>query len=72
MWQWLTDSFVKSRVPNGELVDKTDEETKPKTMVNYMGNPSLLSTPIFVLLPVVRDVSDPPPPIPRESTISTS
>lgn len=72
MRQWLTDYFVKSRVPNGELVDKTDDRTKLKTTVNYMGNSSLLSAPMFVLLPVVRDIFDPPTHIPREATRSTS
>lgn len=40
-----------------------------KTIVNYVGNPGLVSTLTFLLLLVVRDKSDPPsqnPVNPRE------
>ena len=50
---------MESKVPNGELVDKTAERNL-KTMINYVGNPRLLLAPIFLLLPVIRDISDPP------------
>ena len=50
---------MESKVPDGELVDKTTERNF-KTMVNYMGNPRLLLAPMFLLLPVIREISDPP------------
>lgn len=43
-----------------ELVDKTTDRNF-KTIINYFGNPRLLLTPMFLLLPVIRDISDPPP-----------
>lgn len=53
--------FVKSKVPNSELMDKT-MEWNFKTIFYYMGNPRLLLTPIFLLLLVILDISDPPYP----------
>jgi len=48
----------KSKIPNGELVDKTTERNFT-TIVNYMGNPWLLLARMFLLLPTICDVSDP-------------
>ena len=31
-----------------------------KAIVNYMGNPGLLLARMFLSLPVIRDISDPP------------
>lgn len=52
-------SFVKSKVPNSELMDKT-MEWNFKTIFKYVRNPRLLLTPIFLLLLVILDISDPP------------
>ena len=52
-------SFVKSKVPNSELRDIT-MEWNFKTIFKYMGNPRLLLTPIFLLLLIILDISDPP------------
>ena len=49
----------KSKEANGELVDKTTK-LNFKTIVNYMGNPRLLLARVFLLLPVIRDIPDPP------------
>lgn len=51
--------FVKPKVPNSDLMDKT-MEWNLKTIFKYMGNPRLLLTPIFLLLLVILDISDPP------------
>ena len=34
--------------------------TKLKTIDNYVGNPRLVMAPMFLLLPVIRDISHPP------------
>lgn len=49
----------KSEVTNGELKDKSTEQTF-KTIINYMGK--LLLAPMVLSLPTVRDLSDPPSP----------
>lgn len=51
--------FVKSKVPNSKLMDKM-MEWNFKTIFKYMGNLRLLLTPIFLLLLVILDISDPP------------
>ena len=51
--------FVKSKVPNGELMDNLMERNF-KMIVIYMGNSRLLLAPMFPLLLVIHDISDPP------------
>ena len=52
---------LSNEIPIGELVImKKAIERNFKTIVNYMGNPRLLLAPMFLLLPVIRDISDPP------------
>ena len=53
--------FLKSKVLNSELMDKMMEwNYNSIIIVNYMGNTRLLLTPIFLLLLVILDISDPP------------
>ena len=51
-------AYGQSKVPNGELGDKTTERNF-KTIANYMEIPRLLLAPMFLLLPVIRDIYDP-------------
>ena len=51
--------MLSNQIPNGELVNKAIERNF-KTIVNYMANPRLLLAPMFLLLTVIRDISDPP------------
>ena len=63
--------MLSNQIPNGELVNKAIERNF-KTIVNYMGNPGLRLAPMFLLVPVIRDISGwPTVPMLRESTRST-
>lgn len=51
--------MLSNQIPNGELVNKAIEWNF-KRIVSYMGNSRLLLAPMFLLLPSIRDICDPP------------
>ena len=55
----LSLQLSKSKASNCQLVDKT-KELNFKTIVHYTEKPTLPLAPMFLLLPVICDISDPP------------